>query len=58
MDMDLQEDQDLWEDHLLVLLLMVIHKEDHLPEQFQHTALVALQCHMEVPQICKTYKGC
>jgi len=58
MDTDPQVQEDLWEDHLLVLLLTVIHKEVHLLERCQPMALVALLCHMEALQILQTYKGC
>jgi len=58
MGTDPKVQEDLWEDHRLVLLLTVIRREVHLPEQCQRKVLAALRCHMEVPQICTIYKGC
>jgi len=57
MDTDPQEDQDLWEDPRMVPHPMVIPKEVHLQEVFQHKDLEVL-CLMEVHRICKIYKGC
>ena len=56
MDTDPQEDLDLWEDPRMVPHPMVIPKEVHLQEVFQHKDLEVL-CLMEVHRICKIYKG-